>query len=144
MYSMCVPKYYKNWITLHHRKWIPMYPSIPYMCQTSIPYMCQTWVWDSCCVVTPFLGLLLACLKLQCSYNLTSPLCLCFPLFFFQTTPLDKEQQGLREQRYQNVKSLLPHGSYVSHGLSPADINSESEDCSQSSADTVRSPVSPF
>ncbi|XP_016887743.1 serine/threonine-protein kinase DCLK1-like isoform X2 [Cynoglossus semilaevis] len=60
------------------------------------------------------------------------------------TTPLDKEQQGLREQRYQNVKSLLPHGSYVSHGLSPADINSESEDCSQSSADTVRSPVSPF
>ncbi|XP_069563396.1 serine/threonine-protein kinase DCLK1-like isoform X1 [Brachyistius frenatus] len=60
------------------------------------------------------------------------------------TTPLDKEKQVFRRRRYQDVKpaSHLPHsiGAVVNPGLSPA----ESEDCSLSSADTVRSPTSPF
>ncbi|XP_040902605.1 serine/threonine-protein kinase DCLK1b isoform X4 [Toxotes jaculatrix] len=68
------------------------------------------------------------------------------------TTPLDKEKQVFRRRRHQDVKSTpnLPHsiGAGASHsanlGLSPTDITSESEDYSPGSADTVRSPISPF
>uniref|UniRef100_A0A8D3A1V3 non-specific serine/threonine protein kinase n=1 Tax=Scophthalmus maximus TaxID=52904 RepID=A0A8D3A1V3_SCOMX len=48
------------------------------------------------------------------------------------TTPLDKEKQVFRRRRHQDVN------------LSPADFTSESEDFSPGSADTVRSPISPF
>lgn len=65
------------------------------------------------------------------------------------TTALDKEKQVFRRRRHQDVK-LTPHsfGGGASHGanfsLSPAEFTSESEDHSPSSADTVRSPISPF
>lgn len=65
-----------------------------------------------------------------------------------QTTALDKEKQVFRRRRHHDVKlaTHLPHslGAGASHSanfsLSPA----ESEDYSPSSADTVRSPISPF
>ncbi|KAM9318361.1 serine/threonine-protein kinase DCLK1b isoform 1-T1 [Pholidichthys leucotaenia] len=68
------------------------------------------------------------------------------------TTPLDKEKQVFRRRRNQDVKSVPhpPHslGASASHstnpGLSPAEFTPESEDYSPSSADTVRSPTSPF
>ncbi|KAG9264627.1 serine/threonine-protein kinase DCLK1 isoform X1 [Astyanax mexicanus] len=72
------------------------------------------------------------------------------------TTALDKERQVLRRRRHQDVRSTLsvrsPHGvlqSNLSAGaaapsLSPAEFTSESEDYSPSSAETVRSPNSPF
>uniref|UniRef100_A0A3Q4FY62 non-specific serine/threonine protein kinase n=1 Tax=Neolamprologus brichardi TaxID=32507 RepID=A0A3Q4FY62_NEOBR len=66
------------------------------------------------------------------------------------TTPLDKEKQVFRRRRHQDVKAHLPHGVRASpshganRGLSPAEVTSESEDYSPSSADTVRSPTSPF
>ncbi|KAM3616318.1 uncharacterized protein V6R79_015919 [Siganus canaliculatus] len=58
------------------------------------------------------------------------------------TTALDKEKQVFRRRRHQDVKLAphFPHGTGGGACLSPA----ESEDCSLSSADTVRSPVSPF
>ncbi|XP_029923130.1 serine/threonine-protein kinase DCLK1b [Myripristis murdjan] len=60
------------------------------------------------------------------------------------TTPLDKEKQVFRRRRHQDVKpsSRVPQsfGASANPGLSPA----ESEDYSPSSADTVRSPTSPF
>ncbi|XP_061638796.1 serine/threonine-protein kinase DCLK1b isoform X1 [Phyllopteryx taeniolatus] len=67
-------------------------------------------------------------------------------------TPLDKEKQVFR-QRQQHPN--FPHGARSSASsasprgsdpvvLSPADFTSESDDCSPGSADTVRSPVSPF
>ncbi|XP_051253164.1 serine/threonine-protein kinase DCLK1b [Dicentrarchus labrax] len=68
------------------------------------------------------------------------------------TTALDKEKQVFRRRRHQDVK-LTPHLPYsigagasrsANFGLSPAEFTSESEDCSPSSADTVRSPTSPF
>uniref|UniRef100_A0A8C4NWU2 Serine/threonine-protein kinase DCLK2 n=1 Tax=Dicentrarchus labrax TaxID=13489 RepID=A0A8C4NWU2_DICLA len=52
------------------------------------------------------------------------------------TTALDKEKQVFRRRRHQDVNANF--------GLSPAEFTSESEDCSPSSADTVRSPTSPF
>lgn len=62
------------------------------------------------------------------------------------TTPLDKEKQVLRRRRHQDVKlaSQLPHSFGAKPVLSPAGVTSESEDYSPSSADTVRSPTSPF
>ncbi|XP_068601280.1 serine/threonine-protein kinase DCLK1b isoform X2 [Brachionichthys hirsutus] len=55
------------------------------------------------------------------------------------TTALDKEKQVFRRRRHQDVMPAprLPHG--IGAGVTP-----ESEDYSQSSADTVRSPISPF
>lgn len=69
-----------------------------------------------------------------------------------QTTALDKEKQVFRRRRHQDVKLTphLPHsfGAGASHSanlsLSPAEFTPESEDYSPSSADTVRSPISPF
>ncbi|XP_041659965.1 serine/threonine-protein kinase DCLK1b [Cheilinus undulatus] len=65
------------------------------------------------------------------------------------TTALDKEKQVFRRRRHQDVKLTppFPHGSRAggSNSASPAaDFNSESEDISPCSADTVRSPTSPF
>uniref|UniRef100_A0A674NS71 Serine/threonine-protein kinase DCLK2 n=1 Tax=Takifugu rubripes TaxID=31033 RepID=A0A674NS71_TAKRU len=66
------------------------------------------------------------------------------------TTPLDKERQVFRRRRNQDVKLVpqLPHsvGAGVSHSanFTPSESNPESEDYSPSSADTVRSPISPF
>ncbi|XP_026187732.1 serine/threonine-protein kinase DCLK1b isoform X2 [Mastacembelus armatus] len=64
------------------------------------------------------------------------------------TTPLDKEKQVFRRRRHKDVKSTphLPHsiGARANSGLSQAEFTSESEDYSPSSADTVRSPTSPF
>ncbi|XP_054454183.1 serine/threonine-protein kinase DCLK1b isoform X4 [Anoplopoma fimbria] len=68
------------------------------------------------------------------------------------TTPLDKEKQVFQRRRHQDGKSAphLPHniGTGTSRmanpGFSPAEFPSESEDYSPSSADTVRSPTSPF
>ena len=69
-----------------------------------------------------------------------------------QTTALDKEKQVFRRRRHQDVKLTpnLPHsiGAGASYSAnfsrSPAEFNSESEDISPCSADTVRSPTSPF
>ncbi|XP_048120457.1 serine/threonine-protein kinase DCLK1a isoform X3 [Alosa alosa] len=72
------------------------------------------------------------------------------------TTALDKEGQVFRRRRHQDVKSpalsvpqprapqprLSP--ARVPASLSPAEFTSESEDYSPSSAETVRSPTSPF
>ncbi|XP_077467606.1 serine/threonine-protein kinase DCLK1-like isoform X2 [Stigmatopora argus] len=65
-------------------------------------------------------------------------------------TPLDKERQVLR-QRPDDLAAKVdfPHGARPSPavspaGLSPCDFTSESEDFSPGSADTARSPVSPF
>lgn len=62
------------------------------------------------------------------------------------TTALDKEKQVFCGRRHQDVKStlLLPHSTSARPGLSPTEFTSESEDLSPSSADTVRSPTSPF
>ncbi|XP_060753711.1 serine/threonine-protein kinase DCLK1b isoform X3 [Neoarius graeffei] len=68
------------------------------------------------------------------------------------TTALDKERQVFRRRRHQDVKSATaraPHSSYMSKPLSgasltPAEFTSESEDHSPSSAETVRTPTSPF
>ncbi|XP_057206779.1 serine/threonine-protein kinase DCLK1b isoform X3 [Triplophysa rosa] len=63
------------------------------------------------------------------------------------TTPLDKERQVFRRRRHQDVKATLstfPSGTPTSVTLSPAEFTSESEDISPSSAETVRSPHSPF
>ncbi|XP_061828507.1 serine/threonine-protein kinase DCLK1-like isoform X2 [Nerophis lumbriciformis] len=69
-------------------------------------------------------------------------------------TPLDKEKQVFRRQQQQpdaNLAAHFPHGASSSSSsrganavLSPADFTSESEDYSPGSADTVRSPISPF
>ncbi|XP_061733459.1 serine/threonine-protein kinase DCLK1-like isoform X4 [Nerophis ophidion] len=69
-------------------------------------------------------------------------------------TPLDKEKQVFRRQQQEhdaNLASHFPHGASSSSSsrganavLSPADFTSESEDYSPGSADTVRSPISPF
>ncbi|TKS80788.1 Serine/threonine-protein kinase DCLK1 [Collichthys lucidus] len=63
-----------------------------------------------------------------------------------QTTALDKEKQVFRRRRHQDVKLTphVPHGAGANFGLSPAEFNSGSEDLSPGSADTVRSPTSPF
>lgn len=65
-----------------------------------------------------------------------------------QTTALDKEKQVFRRRRHQDVK-LTPHfphsiGAGASHSANYAISPAESEDFSLSSADTVRSPISPF
>nr|XP_033806399.1 serine/threonine-protein kinase DCLK1 isoform X1 [Geotrypetes seraphini] len=54
------------------------------------------------------------------------------------TTALDKERQVFRRRRHQDVRS-----SYEVHQTTP-ELNSESEDYSPSSSETVRSPNSPF
>uniref|UniRef100_A0A8C9QS82 Serine/threonine-protein kinase DCLK2 n=1 Tax=Scleropages formosus TaxID=113540 RepID=A0A8C9QS82_SCLFO len=64
------------------------------------------------------------------------------------TTALDKERQVFRRRRHQDVRPM-PHAPQSSlHVASPcpapADFTSESEDYSPSSAETVRSPNSPF
>ncbi|KAM9853472.1 serine/threonine-protein kinase DCLK1-like isoform 2-T2 [Aulostomus maculatus] len=65
------------------------------------------------------------------------------------TTPLDKEKQVFRRRRHHDVRAT-PHSMgartsrSVNPGATPAEFTSESEDCSPSSADTVRSPTSPF
>ncbi|XP_036935838.1 serine/threonine-protein kinase DCLK1-like isoform X6 [Acanthopagrus latus] len=64
------------------------------------------------------------------------------------TTALDKEKQVFRRRRHQDVKltSHFPHsiGAGASHSANYAISPAESEDFSLSSADTVRSPISPF
>ncbi|XP_028275059.1 serine/threonine-protein kinase DCLK1b isoform X1 [Parambassis ranga] len=63
------------------------------------------------------------------------------------TTPLDKEKQVFRRRRHQDVKSTpFPHsiGAGTSYSANPVLSPADSEDCSLSSADTVRSPTSPF
>ncbi|XP_056127930.1 serine/threonine-protein kinase DCLK1b isoform X4 [Rhinichthys klamathensis goyatoka] len=63
------------------------------------------------------------------------------------TTPLDKERQVFRRRRHQDVKatqSTFPCSPGTVPTLSPADFTSESEDISPCSAETVRSPTSPF
>ncbi|KAJ0063552.1 hypothetical protein NL108_003866 [Boleophthalmus pectinirostris] len=64
------------------------------------------------------------------------------------TTALDKEKPVFSRRRDQDVRSYLqlPHcaGARAKPGLSPTDVTSGSEDLSPSSADTVRSPASPF
>ncbi|XP_054650012.1 serine/threonine-protein kinase DCLK1-like isoform X1 [Dunckerocampus dactyliophorus] len=69
-------------------------------------------------------------------------------------TPLDKEKQVLQRQQQQRhdakIAAHFPHGASSSSSrgtnpvLSPADFTSESEDYSPGSAETVRSPISPF
>ncbi|XP_068172750.1 serine/threonine-protein kinase DCLK1b isoform X3 [Antennarius striatus] len=64
------------------------------------------------------------------------------------TTALDKEKQVFRRRRHQDVMLAprLPHstGAGANFGLSPTEFTPESEDYSPGSADTVRSPISPF
>ncbi|XP_035242369.1 serine/threonine-protein kinase DCLK1b isoform X1 [Anguilla anguilla] len=70
------------------------------------------------------------------------------------TTALDKERQVFRRRRHQDVRPAArpPQSSFLSATAaaaaatspSPADFTSESEDYSPSSAETVRSPNSPF
>ncbi|XP_029302970.1 serine/threonine-protein kinase DCLK1-like isoform X2 [Cottoperca gobio] len=68
------------------------------------------------------------------------------------TTPLDKEKQVFRRRRHQDVKLAphLPHsmGAGASRSANPslfvAEFTTESEDYSQSPADTIRTPTSPF
>ncbi|KAF7700334.1 hypothetical protein HF521_003292 [Silurus meridionalis] len=70
------------------------------------------------------------------------------------TTALDKERQVFRRRRHQDVKyttttARAPQSSFPLKPLagpspSPAEFTSESEDFSPSSAETVRSPTSPF
>lgn len=64
------------------------------------------------------------------------------------TTALDKEKQVFSGRRHADVSSclFLPHSreADAKPGLSPSDFTSGSEDLSPSSADTVRSPTSPF
>ncbi|XP_068123172.1 serine/threonine-protein kinase DCLK1 isoform X1 [Hyperolius riggenbachi] len=54
------------------------------------------------------------------------------------TTALDKERQVFRRRRNQDVRSR-----FMAHPTTP-ELNSESEDYSPSSSETVRSPNSPF
>ncbi|KAL0174741.1 hypothetical protein M9458_030709, partial [Cirrhinus mrigala] len=69
-----------------------------------------------------------------------------------QSTPLDKERQVFRRRRHQDVKaaaarstqSPFPSSPATGPTLSAAEFTSESEDISPSSAETVRSPTSPF
>ncbi|XP_047247721.1 serine/threonine-protein kinase DCLK1-like isoform X2 [Girardinichthys multiradiatus] len=64
------------------------------------------------------------------------------------TTPLDKEKQVFRRRRHQDVKratQLLPSGGATTTSQSAGLVLSpECEDYSESSADTVCSPTSPF
>uniref|UniRef100_A0A3B5A9J9 Serine/threonine-protein kinase DCLK2 n=1 Tax=Stegastes partitus TaxID=144197 RepID=A0A3B5A9J9_9TELE len=64
------------------------------------------------------------------------------------TTPLDKEKQVFRRRRYQDVRPTphFPHsiGASAPYSANPGLSPAESEDYSPSSADTVRSPTSPF
>ncbi|XP_067102110.1 serine/threonine-protein kinase DCLK1b isoform X2 [Osmerus mordax] len=77
------------------------------------------------------------------------------------TTALDKERQVLQRRHHQEVITVphTPHSSFTSASpahrasppahrasptLSPAEFTSESEDYSPSSAETIRSPTSPF
>ncbi|XP_073673959.1 serine/threonine-protein kinase DCLK1b isoform X1 [Garra rufa] len=66
------------------------------------------------------------------------------------STPLDKERQVFRRRRHQDVKaarstqSPFPSSPATGPNLSSAEFTSESEDISPSSAETVRSPTSPF
>uniref|UniRef100_A0A3Q3WRY5 Serine/threonine-protein kinase DCLK2 n=1 Tax=Mola mola TaxID=94237 RepID=A0A3Q3WRY5_MOLML len=63
-------------------------------------------------------------------------------------TPLDKETQVFRRRRHHDVKlaAHLPHstGAGAAHSANISLSPAESEDYSLSSADTVRSPISPF
>uniref|UniRef100_A0A8C2GEH2 Serine/threonine-protein kinase DCLK2 n=1 Tax=Cyprinus carpio TaxID=7962 RepID=A0A8C2GEH2_CYPCA len=68
------------------------------------------------------------------------------------TTPLDKERQIFRRRRHQDVKAAASRSTQSTIHSSPAtgpsfstaEFTSESEDISPSSAETVRSPTSPF
>ncbi|TRY65979.1 hypothetical protein DNTS_003763 [Danionella cerebrum] len=63
------------------------------------------------------------------------------------TTSLDKEKQVFRRRCHQDVITPAPssfHPVTAGLSLSPAEFTSESEDVSPCSADTVRSPTSPF
>ncbi|KAG7471215.1 hypothetical protein MATL_G00122120 [Megalops atlanticus] len=67
------------------------------------------------------------------------------------TTALDKERQVFRRRRHQDVRPTLrpPQSSFPAAAAAPlsptpAEFTSESEDYSPSSAETVRSPNSPF
>uniref|UniRef100_A0A3B3RAQ7 Serine/threonine-protein kinase DCLK2 n=1 Tax=Paramormyrops kingsleyae TaxID=1676925 RepID=A0A3B3RAQ7_9TELE len=68
------------------------------------------------------------------------------------TTALDKERQVFRRRRHQDVRptSRVPQGGLLvaapcpATSPTPTDFTSESEDYSPSSAETVRSPNSPF
>ncbi|XP_036392257.1 serine/threonine-protein kinase DCLK1b isoform X2 [Megalops cyprinoides] len=66
------------------------------------------------------------------------------------TTALDKERQVFRRRRHQDVRPTLrpPQSSFPAAAAplspTPAEFTSESEDYSPSSAETVRSPNSPF
>lgn len=55
-----------------------------------------------------------------------------------QTTALDKERQVFRRRRHADVRSRYKAQP------APPELNSESEDYSPSSSETVRSPNSPF
>ncbi|KTF81854.1 hypothetical protein cypCar_00013912 [Cyprinus carpio] len=69
-----------------------------------------------------------------------------------KTTPLDKERQIFRRRRHQDVKAAASRSTQSTIHSSPAtgpsfstaEFTSESEDISPSSAETVRSPTSPF
>jgi len=94
-------------------------------------------------------------LKLKCGPQLVDAtpdflscgeLNLCCCVILSQTTALDKEKQIFRRRRNQDVKPS-PHPSRsigANTVLSPAGFTPESEDYSPGSADTVRSPTSPF
>ncbi|XP_041116231.1 serine/threonine-protein kinase DCLK1a isoform X4 [Polyodon spathula] len=56
------------------------------------------------------------------------------------TTALDKEGQVFRRRRNQDVRKMYG----AQHTTATAELNSESEDYSPSSSETVRSPNSPF
>ncbi|MGH0147858.1 UNVERIFIED_CONTAM: hypothetical protein FKN15_044853 [Acipenser sinensis] len=56
------------------------------------------------------------------------------------TTALDKERQVFRRRRNQDVRKMCG----AQHTTTTAELTSESEDCSPSSSETVRSPNSPF
>ena len=96
----------------------------------------------------------------------------CFAVLPSQTTALDKERQVFQRRPPQEVITIphTPHSSFTSASpahkaspscgtkispivspahrasptLSPAEFTSESEDYSPSSAETIRSPTSPF
>ncbi|KAG2456520.1 DCLK1 kinase, partial [Polypterus senegalus] len=59
------------------------------------------------------------------------------------TTALDKERQVFRRRRHQDVKEAYG-AQHSSTFPTTAELNSESEDYSPSSSETVRSPNSPF
>ncbi|KAM4627240.1 serine/threonine-protein kinase DCLK1-like isoform 2-T2 [Polymixia lowei] len=64
------------------------------------------------------------------------------------TTPMDKEKQVFRRRRHQDVKPAARGPQSTAHiaspGLPSAEFPSEPEDYSPCSAETVRSPTSPF